>query len=514
MAVPPGAGATAASGQTVTRPMRTPQRYDMAAAEWRGRAGASVWLRGRRAGGRWSRWTRLDPSEQPLEHGSGTEPAWAGGYDWVQLRSSRPLPSLHLSFVRFDHDALAAAAPRTITVQMPPPAGGQLQIVPRAAWGAARCKPRVTAGYGEVDFALVHHTTTLNSYSRAQSAAIVLGICLFHRNVNGWNDIGYNLLVDKYGQVFEGRQGGIDAQVVGAQAGGFNAVSAGFATIGNFSRSRFSDAGMNSLAHAIAWKLSLDGVPAQGQVTVTSAGGPFTPFRAGTRVTVNRISGHRNVDSTACPGSALYAQLPGLRQLVAGLEGPVSRLTLTAAAQTLTFPQPAVLSGTLAEPPGLQIPPGASVEIQDRLAAGGRTLTTLPVANGGFAGSLPLAHNDVVRAVFEGGGGLPRVVSTPIYVTVLPVLTLQASAPSVAHGSTITLSGTVAPAKAHVTIVEQVLRRGIFRQARQIKVATSAGGFTRAITLSRAGSYRFIARSPADRLTGFAQSAPVAVAVS
>ena len=72
----------------------------------------------------------------------------------------------------------------------------------------------------------------------------------------------------------------------------------------------------------------------------------------------------------------------------------------------------------------------------------------------------------------------------------------------------------MAPAKAHVTIEEQVLRRGIFRQVRLIKVATSAGGFTRAITLSRAGSYRFIARSPADRLTGFAQSAPVVVAVS
>jgi hypothetical protein len=514
MTVPAAANARAASGQVVTRALRAPRRYDMAAAEWRGGAGASVWLRGRRAGGRWSRWAKLDPSEQPLRRGSGTEPIWAGGYDYVQLRTSRALAGLRLSFVRIREDARAAAAPRTVSVQMPPPAGGQLQIVPRAAWGAARCKPRVTAGYGQVDFALVHHTTTLNSYTRAQSAAIVLGICLFHRDVNGWNDIGYNFLVDKYGQVFEGRQGGIDSPVIGAQAGGFNAVSTGVATLGNFSRSRLSRAGVASLAHVLAWKLSVQGVPAQGQVTVTSAGGPFTPFRAGSSVTVNRISGHRDVDSTACPGSALYAQLPDLRRLVTALEGPVSRLTLSSPTPTVRFPQPLVVTGTLAEPPGLTLPAGATVEIQDRLPAGGRSLTTLPLANGGFAGSLAIAHNDVVRAVFEGGGGLPRVVSIPIYVTVIPVLTLQASAPAVPHGSPVTLTGTVAPAKGRVTIAEQVLRRGAFRQLRQFKVAAVAGRFTRAVTLGKAGSYRFVARSPADRLTGLGQSAPVAVTAS
>ena len=56
----------------------------------------------------------------------------------------------------------------------------------------------------------------------SQSAAIVRGIELYHVKGNGWNDIGYNFLVDKYGQVFEGRYGGIDRNVVGAHAQGFN----------------------------------------------------------------------------------------------------------------------------------------------------------------------------------------------------------------------------------------------------------------------------------------------------
>jgi hypothetical protein len=314
--------------------------------------------------------------------------------------------------------------------------------------------------------------------------------------------------------VFEGRAGGLDAQVIGAHAGGFNTESTGVATLGNFSSTRLSDAGVNALAHVLAWKLSLNGIPAEGNVTVTSHGGPDTPFRAGTPVTVNRISGHRDVDSTACPGAALYAQLPGLRRLVSGLEGPVSQLTLAAPATTLIYPQPLAFSGKLTLPAGLALPAGATVQIQDRLASGGRTLATLTIApDGSFAGSLPIAHNDVVRALFPATAGLPKVVSTPVGVGIVPTLTLTASAPSVAAGSPVTLAGTVAPAKRRVVIEEQQSKHGVFRKVRLLKVTAVAGAFNTPVTLARAGTYRFIARSPADRLTAPAASAPVVVGV-
>lgn len=505
-------GARAASGAFVTKPLRAPRRYDLVGATWRRGAG-TLWLRGRRAGGRWSRWVRLSQSEEPSRRAThATEPVWAGGKDFVQLRGSRPLSGLHLNFVNAHVPAAEASTVRKAQVALP--TGGELAITPRAAWGATRCKPRRTAGYGRVDLAFVHHTETLNGYSRSESPSVVLGVCLFHRNVNRWDDIGYDFLVDRYGQVFEGRAGGIQEPVIGAQAGGFNSFSTGVAAIGDFRFSRFSSAGINSLARLLAWKLSLNGIPAVGTVVEKSGGGIFTGYPKGAPVTLNRIAGHRDADQTACPGNALYRQLPALREQVAQLEGPVSRLELTAAQPTLVYPQPLVFSGRLTPAPGVALPAGATVQISDNLAKGGRVLATLPLApDGSFSGSLPLARNDVLQASFAGGPGVPRLVSGVLFAGVAPALTLQSSATSVTRGSTITLAGSVAPSKGRLTIDEEELRGTRYRRVRTLKLRATGGQFSVTLGLSRPGTFRFTARSAGSRQTVAGASLPVSVQV-
>ena len=161
--------------------------------------------------------------------------------------------------------------------------------------------------------AFVHHTVSANEYGPGDSAGIVLGICRYHRDANGWNDIGYNFLVDRFGQVFEGRAGGVDQAVVGAQAQGYNSNSTGVAVIGTHETVPVGDMTLGALAILIGWKLALHGVTPTGQISIQSAGGSLNRYPSGTPVTFERISGHRDGDETSCPGAALYAQLPALR---------------------------------------------------------------------------------------------------------------------------------------------------------------------------------------------------------
>ena len=122
--------------------------------------------------------------------------------------------------------------------------------MPRATWAGTKVPPRAPPTYGDVQVAFVHHTVTANDYGPAESAAIVLGIAKYHRDTNGWNDIGYNFLVDRYGQVFEGRAGGVDQAVVGAQAQGYNSHSTGVAVLGTYSSAADPEAALEAIAHA------------------------------------------------------------------------------------------------------------------------------------------------------------------------------------------------------------------------------------------------------------------------
>ncbi len=58
--------------------------------------------------------------------------------------------------------------------------------------------------------------------------------------------------------------------------------------------------------------------PSLGRVTVrvNPAGAVYSRFPAGARVSLPRIAGHRDADSTDCPGDALYGELPALRQRI------------------------------------------------------------------------------------------------------------------------------------------------------------------------------------------------------
>ncbi len=292
----------------------SPGTFQLVGLHWRG--SGRVEYRTRDLRGRWGRW-RLSADEDALpDRGRESlatrgwrvaEPQWTGPANAIQYRSVGSVARVRAYFVRSPQ--LRVGGKRPELANAPP-------IITRADWHADEAIRRAPPYYADgIHLAFVHHTAGSNSYTKAQSASIVRAIELYHVQGNGWNDIGYNFLVDKYGQVFEGRYGGITRPVVGAHAMGFNSGSVGIALIGDYGSTAITPAARSALVSLIAWRLDLAHVDPLSKVVRVSAGNPR--YAAGRSVTLNAISGHRDVYPTSCPGASLYAQLPSIRTAVA-----------------------------------------------------------------------------------------------------------------------------------------------------------------------------------------------------
>ena len=293
----------------------TPPRFDMVGLHWLG--AGSVEFRTRAVTGRWSAWQPAAPEAEDLPdnaHGPWRlgNPYWVGASDRIAYRLHGSVTRLRAYFVQSTEERIPL---RRVSMTGSPP------IISRPAWGANEAIRRAAPAYARtVQFAVVHHTAGTNSYTAAQSAAIVRGIEVYHVKGNGWNDIGYNFLVDKYGQVFEGRYGGVDKNVIGAHAEGFNTGSTGIALIGAYQSSAPTAAEKTALANLLAWRLDIAHVDPLS--TLTFASGGDARFPVGTPVFLRAVSGHRDTGFTTCPGNVVYAQLGALARQAAQIGLP------------------------------------------------------------------------------------------------------------------------------------------------------------------------------------------------
>jgi flagellar hook assembly protein FlgD len=292
----------------------SPGVFELVGVHWQGPG--AVKYRTRSLAGRWSAWRFFGDEDALPDRGRETratrgwrvsDPSWTGPSNGIQYRIVGRVKRLRAYFVRSPR--LPSPTKRADLAGAPP-------IITRAGWHADESIRRGKPFYADgVHLAIVHHTVNSNSYTKAQSASIVKGIELYHVKSNGWNDIGYNFLVDKYGQIFEGRYGGMTRPVIGAHAMGFNTGSVGIAVIGDYSSTSITPAARAALVSLIAWRLDYAHVDPLSSVVRVSSGNPRYP--AGRAVTLKAISGHRDVYPTSCPGNGVYAQLPSIRTAVA-----------------------------------------------------------------------------------------------------------------------------------------------------------------------------------------------------
>ncbi|MFE6412790.1 peptidoglycan recognition protein [Streptomyces sp. NPDC057837] len=213
--------------------------------------------------------------------------------------------------------ARAAARPAVTPHAAPRP-----PIVPRSHWlgDAAREQPRPRYD-DRVAAVFVHHTDSPNGYDCADAPRIIRDLYTGQTGSRDWDDIGYNFVVDRCGTIYEGRAGGVEKAVTGAHTQGFNHRTTGIAALGTFTEGLPVPRPMiHAIAALSAWKLGLTGTDPRASVRLVSSNG-LSRYAAGTTAWLPALAGHNDGYMTSCPGAALHARLPEIRQLAARLQG-------------------------------------------------------------------------------------------------------------------------------------------------------------------------------------------------
>ncbi len=298
------------------------------AVTWAGNGLESVALRWRGAAGTWSAWQDVavdhDASDgAPGVVRSGLVPVDDAVAAEVRVGGGAPA-GLRIVGIDTEHGprhlvaehAVEPAAAETTAASVAPRPVPQPAIQPRSAWGADESIRRGTPEFAPETRMAVHHTAGAEG---PDPAATIRAIYAYHVQQNGWNDIGYNFLIDSSGRIWEGRHSrdlapgevptGEDTDgdgVIGAHTLNNNTGTVGVAFLGDFTSSVPTPAAMDALQRLLAWKADRHGIDPLGTTT----------WSTGTKST---IVGHRDAYPTDCPGQALYDRLPDVRSNVANL---------------------------------------------------------------------------------------------------------------------------------------------------------------------------------------------------
>lgn len=225
-----------------------------------------------------------------------------------------------------------------------------LDIMPRTAWATDR-PPLGPLPPEDVRFLLVHHTVTHNDYVKDDVPHFLRGFFDHHTSDRkGWNDIAYNFIIDRFGQIWEARAGSLAGPVAGDATGGNQGFTQLCAIIGDFTEVMPSDESLDSLSlllAALAIRYQIDTAPG-ATITFNSRGSNRWP--AGDAVRTATVAGHRDMSKTACPGDTFYPyvqeHLPErvhrVRQTVTPSTTTTTTTTTIATTTTTTLPPTAV----------------------------------------------------------------------------------------------------------------------------------------------------------------------------
>ena len=451
----------------VVKELRQDDPFSMVALTSTALDGAVAQVRSQLDDGSWGPWIATEPIDTassdaaPAPDKKGTEPVFVGATKAVQMLltprpdaasapapevapapEAAPAPQQDLGYtpasvskpLRQQDAPLADALSDISAVLIQPgssPADSALadiatpvagssgpKVITRAQWGADESIRCATPTYDDfLGGATVHHTAGSNDYSKSESAEIVRAIYAYHAQTLGWCDIGYNALVDKYGQIFEGRAGGLDRPVQGAHAGGFNENTVGVAMMGDYSTEAPSSETLDSVGKFLGWRLGNAGLDPHGETSMTSEGTDFTFVGKGQSVDLPVIFAHRDVGNTACPGDGAYAKMDEIRDIAAANLGGGS----TAPAPSVDTPEQTTPDAATPSSPGTDASSALGENIPGLVDELVRLASSNPIAqkwmaSGGEAGTLGTPVSGLVQV--KGGGEAAQFANGSIFTSI------------------------------------------------------------------------------------------------
>ena len=164
-------------------------------------------------------------------------------------------------------------------------------IISREEWGAE--DPKGSYSYHPYfDKLTLHHAACCSADNLEEGKSQVYWIQDFHQNGRGWNDIGYHFLVDRAGNIYQGRP----ETVIGAHVGDANTGNIGVCLLGCYHPPEAScfqtitPESRQSIVELFSW------------VSDTYGQNPTV------------LLGHRDYfGTTACPGDNIWIELPRFR---------------------------------------------------------------------------------------------------------------------------------------------------------------------------------------------------------
>ncbi|WP_153504554.1 N-acetylmuramoyl-L-alanine amidase [Cumulibacter manganitolerans] len=473
--------------QTLVLDKGATKSFSSVGVSWKGDAplnGIALQIRVKATGsGQWSEWSDLSvnrdiaPNPKATDQRQGSDPYWFGSSDGIEVAVTvtpgTEISDLKLTLIdpkQVAQDAAPSAAPTSS-------AGAALTmpaVYTRAQWGADESLSGWAPQYmPTIKAATLHHSADGNNYSESDVPGLMRSIYYYQSVTLGWGDIGYNVVVDKFGRAWEGRKGGLDQPVVGAHAGGFNQYTFGVSMLGNYDLVDVPAATKEKVAQLIAWKFKLYGVDPNASTQLTQVGGAGTTakFSDGQTVTLPTIFGHRQTGNTVCPGQYGYAALPWIRsraaQIMATLDPPPYYSPEGALAAGVDSSGTLSVNGWLIDRSAIMAPVNGAVTVDGTAvryftANGPRPeLASYGIpGNHGFAFTTTLStgsHQVCLYASNVGGGDSNLIDCKTVNYNVKPIATIGALAATGNGNASISVNGWAydgnAPSQPVVTVI-------------------------------------------------------------